>query len=154
MPRNALPGLANSPYFKTDLDIEGVWSLACFVMKKSHRGRGLTTVLTRAATEFVREQGGTIVEALPMGHDRDQGRVHHLHPKASTFRCLAFEVVQRRAAHKPKIRIAVNDNEQIRPNHREDAVGRFGEHQSLHSPRRARASAGHWRIPSETPPTC
>ena len=35
MPRRALPGLANSRYFKTDLDIDGVWSLACFVVRRS-----------------------------------------------------------------------------------------------------------------------
>lgn len=34
MPRDRLPGLANSRYFKTDLDIEGVWSLSCFVVTK------------------------------------------------------------------------------------------------------------------------
>ena len=39
MPRVALPGLANSRYFKTDLDIEGVWSLPCFVVRPRHRAR-------------------------------------------------------------------------------------------------------------------
>jgi hypothetical protein len=48
MRRTALPGLANSRYFKTELDIEDVWSLACFVVRTSHRGSGLTTVLTRS----------------------------------------------------------------------------------------------------------
>ena len=65
VPRLTLPGLANSRYFKTDLDIAGVWSLPCFVVRKPYRGRGLTATLTKAAIEFVREQGGTIVEAYP-----------------------------------------------------------------------------------------
>ena len=40
MPRHRMPGLANSRHCKTELDIEGVWALSCFVVKKSHRGRG------------------------------------------------------------------------------------------------------------------
>ena len=52
MPRDRLPSLANSRYFKTDLDIEGVWSLPCFVVRPKHRGRGLTAVLTKAAIAF------------------------------------------------------------------------------------------------------
>ena len=65
MSRARLPGLANSRYFKTDLAIEGVWSLACFVVRKPYRRRGLTSVLTRAAVEYVRAQGGRILEAYP-----------------------------------------------------------------------------------------
>lgn len=107
MPRPALPGLANSRYFKTDLDIEGVWSLACFVVRRSHRGNGLTTVLTKAAIEFVRGQGGRIVESYPWDTDEAKADSVVYTGLASTFTRLGFEVVQRRADHKPMMRIAV-----------------------------------------------
>ena len=107
MPRRALPGLANSRYFKTDLEIDGVWSLACFVVRRSHRGRGLTTVLTKAALEFVREQGGRIVESYPWDTDAVKADAVVYTGLASTFTRLGFEVVQRRAGHKPMMRIAV-----------------------------------------------
>ena len=42
MRRIDLPGLANSRYFKTDLEISNVWSLPCFVVRRKHRGSGLT----------------------------------------------------------------------------------------------------------------
>ena len=107
MPRAALPGLANSRYFKTDLDIEGVWSLPCFVVRRSHRGKGLTTVLTKAAIEFVREQGGSIVESYPWDTDEAKSDSVIYTGVASTFSRLGFEVVQRRADHKPMMRIAI-----------------------------------------------
>ena len=105
MPRAALPGLANSRYFKTDLDIEGVWSLPCFVVRRSHRGKGLTTVLTKAAIEFVRQQGGSIVESYPWDTDEAKADSVVYTGLASTFTRLGFEVVQRRADHKPMMRL-------------------------------------------------
>ncbi|MDH3299554.1 MAG: GNAT family N-acetyltransferase [Acidimicrobiia bacterium] len=107
MPRRALPGLANSRFFKTDLDIEGVWSLACFVVRKPHRGKGLTAVLTKAALEFVRGQGGRIVESYPWDTDEAKADSVVYTGLASTFPRLGFNVVQRRADHKPMMRIAV-----------------------------------------------
>lgn len=65
MPRKDLPGLANSRYFKTNLAIDSVWSLTCFVVRKPYRGKGITSVMIAAAIEFVRAQGGTVVEVYP-----------------------------------------------------------------------------------------
>ena len=101
MPRDRLPSLANSRYFKTDLDIEGVWSLPCFVVRPKHRGRGLTAVLTKAAIAFARDRGGRVLEAYPWktGERKDPATVYT--GLASTFERLGFEVVQQRAPHKP-----------------------------------------------------
>jgi len=107
MPRADLPGLANSRYFKTDLDITGVWALACFVVKAGHRGKGMTSTLTKAAIEFVRHQGGTTIEAYPWDTvERRPSSAVYL-GMASTFERLGFEVVQRLAPHKPMMRLAV-----------------------------------------------
>ncbi len=107
MPRHALPGLANSRHFKTDLDIEGVWSLPCFVVRRPHRGRGLTETLVKAAVEFVREQGGGILEAYPWDTNEKKSEAVIYLGIASTFERLGFEVVQRRAPHKPMMRLVV-----------------------------------------------
>ncbi len=107
MPRGALPGLANSRYFKTDLDIEGAWSLPCFVVRRSHRGRGLTTVRTTAAVEFVRAHGGGILESYPWDTSEAKSDSVVYTGLASTFTRLGFEVVQRRADHKPMMRLTV-----------------------------------------------
>lgn len=105
MPRSALPGLANSRYFKTELAIDGVWSLPCFVVRRPYRARGLTTVLVRAAIEFVRDRGGSILEAYPWETAETKADSTIYTGVASTFRRLGFEVVQRRADHKPMMRL-------------------------------------------------
>ena len=110
MARRALPGLANSRYFKTDLDIDGVWSLACFVIRKPQRGRGLTTVLTKAAVAFVRDHGGRVLEAYPWDTDEVKAESTVYTGVASTFHRLGFEVVQRRAPHKPMMRLNLADD--------------------------------------------
>lgn len=107
MPRRALPGLANSRFFKTDLDIENVWSLPCFVVKRRHRGRGLTALLIESAVDFVAGQGGTFVEGYPWDTTEKRAASVVYTGLASTFERLGFEVVQRRAPHKPMMRIAV-----------------------------------------------
>ncbi len=107
MRRTALPGLANSRYFKTELDIEHVWSLACFVIRTSHRGRGLTTVLTEGAIEFVRANGGGLVEAYPTETDATASPSSVYLGMASTFERLGFDVVQRRAPHRPMMLLTV-----------------------------------------------
>lgn len=111
MPRQALPGLANSRYFKTDLEIGDVWSLACFVVRKAHRGAGLTMVLTKAAIEFVRERGGGIIEAYPWDTTEKKAPSTVYTGLASTFHRLGFDVVQRRAPHKPMMRLVVTAND-------------------------------------------
>jgi GNAT superfamily N-acetyltransferase len=105
MPRERLPGLARSRYFKTALDTEGVWSLPCFVVKRAHRGRGLTGVLIRAAAEFAREQGAEVLEAYPWDADAEMPASTIYTGVASTFARLGFEVVQRTAPHKPMMRL-------------------------------------------------
>ena len=107
MQRAALPGLANSRYFKTDLDIDGVWSLPCFVVRRAHRGRGLTTVLAKAAVQYVRGQGGRTLEVYPWDTSEEKSPDVVFSGLASTFERLGFEVVQRRAPHKPMMRLAV-----------------------------------------------
>jgi len=111
MQRERLPGLANSRHFKTDLDIDGVWALSCFVVKRSHRGRGLTTVLTKAAASFAREQGARVLEVYPWDTEERKSDSTLYTGVASTFERLGFTEVQRRAPHKPMMRLSLADPE-------------------------------------------
>lgn len=102
-PRALLPGIERSRHFKTELDTDGVWSISCFVVKASHRRRGLTESLARAAVEFARERGARMVEAYPWdGGDTSPARAYQ--GAASTFRRIGFEEVQRTAPEKPMMR--------------------------------------------------
>lgn len=107
MRRADLPGLTRSRNFKTDLPIDDVWSLACFVVRRTHRGKGLTEVLTRAAIELVRGRGGGILEAYPAETAQTRSPASVYLGLASTFERLGFEVVQRTAPDRPMMRLAV-----------------------------------------------
>jgi GNAT superfamily N-acetyltransferase len=75
-----------------DLD---VWSIVCFVVSKTERGRGLTTELLNAATAYAIKHRAPGLEAYPV--DPGDGRV----PPAlgytgllSTFEAAGFKVVR------------------------------------------------------------
>lgn len=63
-PREDYPTLERSPVLKR-LDESPVFSLVCLFVGRSHRGRGVTRRVIRAALEYARSQGGRIVEAYP-----------------------------------------------------------------------------------------
>ncbi len=52
------------------VDEEDVWSVSCFLIRKSHRKTGLTVALLKAACEFVREQGGAVLEGYPIAPNK------------------------------------------------------------------------------------
>ena len=103
--RTTLPGLKRSRHSSTDLDIDGVWSLPCFVVRKQHRGRGLSEVLTKAAMSLAAEQGATVLEAYPWETEEQKDPMSIYTGVASTFQRLGFEEVQRKAPHKPMMRL-------------------------------------------------
>ena len=107
MPRSRMPGIDRSRYFKTDLDVNRVWSLSCFVVRRSHRGRGLTRILTMAAIRLARTQRAKIVEVYPSETKIERSAASIYTGVASTFRRLGFKVVQRTAPHRPMMRLDV-----------------------------------------------
>jgi GNAT superfamily N-acetyltransferase len=79
------------------VDDKPVWSIVCFVVARSERGRGIATALLDAAIEYARKQGATLVESYPV--DAAEGRI----PAASAytgpatmFERAGFEVVATR----------------------------------------------------------
>jgi GNAT superfamily N-acetyltransferase len=48
------------------LDEAPVWSVSCFFVEKKFRRKGLSVELLMAATQFVKEQGGSILEGYPV----------------------------------------------------------------------------------------
>jgi GNAT superfamily N-acetyltransferase len=93
-PREDFGRLVNSRV-RPRLDELDVWSIVCFVVSKSERGRGLTTKLLDAATAYAIKHGAPGLEAYPV--DPGDGRV----PAAlgytgllSTFESAGFRVVR------------------------------------------------------------
>ena len=64
-PRERFPRLENSRVAKP-VDDKLVWSVVCFFVEKSHRNKGLSLQLLRAAVEYVKQQGGEVVEGYPV----------------------------------------------------------------------------------------
>ncbi len=63
-PREQYGSLERSPVLKR-IDATPVWSIVCFYIAKSHRGMGVASGLIRGAAEYVRSQGGKVLEAYP-----------------------------------------------------------------------------------------
>ncbi|WP_217181148.1 GNAT family N-acetyltransferase [Streptomyces sp. AC495_CC817] len=50
-------------------DDDGVWAIACLIVRPGYRGRGLMYPLVAAAVEHARERGATAIEGYPMRTD-------------------------------------------------------------------------------------
>jgi GNAT superfamily N-acetyltransferase len=90
------------------VDDEPVWSIVCFYIPKTQRGKGLTGLLIEAAAEHVRglESPRTVLEAYPI--DPRGKRVVDAFAYtgfASTFRRAGFVEVARRSPTRPIMRL-------------------------------------------------
>ena len=63
-PREDYRSLNRSPVLRKIDDLE-VWSIVCFYVAKGYRGQGMMQKLILAAVEYVKSQGGKVVEAYP-----------------------------------------------------------------------------------------
>ncbi len=79
------------------VDEAPVWSVVCFVVSRSWRGKGVATRLLDAAIDYAKANEATLVEAYPV--DPSRGRV----PAASAyqgplamFERAGFDIVERR----------------------------------------------------------
>lgn len=64
-PRKVYKYLERSRVLKP-IDEEQVWSVSCLFVSKSHRRRGISAKLLRAAAEFAIKSGAKIVEGYPI----------------------------------------------------------------------------------------
>jgi GNAT superfamily N-acetyltransferase len=86
------------------VDEQPVWSVVCFFVAKEHRGGGLSTKLLKAAIDFVREQGGRIVEGYPVEPQKKQPDAFMWTGLAATFAKAGFKECARRSATRPVMR--------------------------------------------------
>ncbi|MEQ8396969.1 GNAT family N-acetyltransferase [Thalassobaculum sp.] len=64
-PRAAFPRLETSRVMQP-VDDQPVWSVSCFLIAKTHRGRRLAVDLLDAACRFASQHGATVVEGYPV----------------------------------------------------------------------------------------
>ena len=104
-PREAFPRLERSRLL-SPADEKPVWSVVCFFVAKKFRGKGVSVRLLGAAVDYVRRQGGKIVEGYPVEPKKNwrppdpfvyTGLV-------STFRRAGFVEIIRRSETRPVMR--------------------------------------------------
>ena len=105
-PRSAYLKLAHSRVL-TPVDEQEVWSVTCFFVEKKHRRKGITVELLKAAVEYVKKQGGKIVEGYPVDAQKGQADAFVFTGTASAFRQAGFVEVARNSPTRPIFRYLI-----------------------------------------------
>jgi GNAT superfamily N-acetyltransferase len=106
-PRADLPWLDRRRELERIDDLP-VWSLSCFYVRRSHRGRGVTSALILAALRAAREAGAPALEAYPVDTTAPKSTSNLFTGGASTFRRTGFKTVARRSPARPVMRHDLN----------------------------------------------
>lgn len=108
-PRADLKWLAQARYLQPVDDLP-VWSLACFYVRRAHRGLGVVDALIGAAVRVAAQAGVPAIEAYPVDTSVP-GHTRNLFPgTASAFDRHEFAVVARRKADRPVMRRNLYNN--------------------------------------------
>ena len=107
-PRDQFPVLNRSRTLKP-VDDRPVWSINCFFIHKSCRNQGLTVQLLQAAINYVRRQGGKVLEGYPVEPKKDTMPVVFAWTGfASAFRQCGFVEIARRSETRPIMRYSIH----------------------------------------------
>ena len=93
----ALGGPADAPG-------ENVWSIVCFFVPRRLRMKGIARGLVRAAVDYAREKGATVVEAYPVAPDSPSYRFMGF---IGTFESMGFREVGRAGIRRHVMRLPV-----------------------------------------------
>ena len=99
-PRSEYSRLDRSPVTKP-VDDTAVWSVTCFVVEKSYRGRGVASALLAGAEQRARDLGASLLEGYPVAPDGTLGDTDAWHGLESMFLKAGFAEVARRKPHRP-----------------------------------------------------
>jgi GNAT superfamily N-acetyltransferase len=107
-PRETFPALERSRTLKR-VDDQPVWSIVCFFVAKSARGKGFMLKLLRAAVEHAKAHGAKIVEGYPIEPTGSLSGSSGFTGVVSTFRQAGFVEVLRRSETRPIMRYVVGE---------------------------------------------
>ncbi len=106
-PRETLSALKRSRILRP-VDTRPVWSISCFFVHKNYRGKGISVCMAAAAIDYVKSNGGNLVEAYPV--EPKQGRTAPAFAwtgLASAFRKAGFAECARRSPTRPIMRYRI-----------------------------------------------
>src|SRR6266568_7755583 len=114
-PREDYAKLRRSPIMKP-VDDRPVWSVVCFFVDRSARGRGLSERMLRAAVDYARPCGARLVEAYPVDTDGRSDPDSMFFGTKSMYDRAGFREVARRRPTRPVVRKALRpDSSAPRP---------------------------------------
>ena len=76
-----------------DVDDAPAWAVPCFFVKRSHRGRGITVALLKAARAHAKAHGATLLEGYPVAPGGRMGDTFAYHGTLSAFEQAGFDVI-------------------------------------------------------------
>lgn len=98
-------GLLERSRILKPIDDKPVWSIVCFFINKDYRNKNVSQELINAAVEYVKKQGGKIVEGYPVEPKKERmPDVFAYYGLASAFRKAGFTECERRSETRPIMR--------------------------------------------------
>jgi GNAT superfamily N-acetyltransferase len=108
-PRSQFSALDRSRILKP-VDALPVWSISCFFVEKNYRGKGLSIQMIKAAVDYVKKNGGSVVEAYPVEPKKDKmPDAFAWTGLASAFIKAGFTECARRSETRPIMRFYIED---------------------------------------------
>jgi GNAT superfamily N-acetyltransferase len=94
-PRDNYPRIWNrkQPWMRMDPDLDGVWSVTCFVVRKGFRRQGLMYELAAATVEYGRHVGAHLLEGYPTQPAEGKTRFNEASSVAERLLDAGYEVV-------------------------------------------------------------
>jgi GNAT superfamily N-acetyltransferase len=105
-PREDYPKLRRSPVMKP-VDDRPVWSIVCFFVDRSVRGKGLADRMLRAAVDHARAHGARLVEAYPVDTQEQKHPDDMFFGAKSMYDRAGFREIARRKPTRPVVRRAL-----------------------------------------------
>lgn len=105
-PREDYAKLRRSPVMKP-VDDKPVWSIVCFFVDRSARGRGVAEGLLEGAIDYARSKGATLLEAYPVDKPERSHPDFMFFGAKSMYDRAGFKEVARRKETRPVMRRAL-----------------------------------------------
>jgi GNAT superfamily N-acetyltransferase len=102
-PREDYAKLQRSPIMKP-VDDKPVWSIVCFFVDRTARGRGVSARLLKGAIDYARSQGVTLLEAYPVDKAEESHPDFMFFGAKSMYERAGFKEVARRRQTRPVVR--------------------------------------------------
>ena len=109
-PREDYPALERSRLLKR-VDDKPVWSVVCFFVAEKFRHKGITVKLLKAAVDYVRKEGGKILEGYPKEAGKNKAPDTFFYTGlVSVFQKAGFVEFARRSESRPIMRCLIREN--------------------------------------------